>query len=145
MRTAIRVLARYGDPGTRDCHWKEHPFARMGSERRADYLAKNPLESFTSQTPTTMWRLEKDLVDPGPTHSDQQFRYGITCAAASLAPEGSSLRWVQHSRPRGVIDCATGSMIFSLMLRPGSRRRSVGGTQPAEISFLDAISKEAAI
>lgn len=62
--------------------------ARMAPQDRLDYLATHPLKPLTSQTLTTTWRLEKELAEPGIAHSDQEFRYGITCTAASLAVSG---------------------------------------------------------
>lgn len=62
--------------------------SRMAPEHRLEYLAAHPMESLTSHTPTTMWSLEKELAESGTAHSDQQFRYGITCAAASVAGYG---------------------------------------------------------
>ncbi|MCX2930848.1 helix-turn-helix domain-containing protein [Mycobacterium sp. CVI_P3] len=61
--------------------------ARMGPDQRAGYLARHPLEVFTGQTVTTSWRLEEDLSASHPIHSDQQFRYGISCAAVPLKLE----------------------------------------------------------
>lgn len=63
--------------------------SRMQPEQRMQYLATHPMESMTSQTLTTMWSLEKDLAAPGTSHSDQQYRYGITCTAAPLVVDGN--------------------------------------------------------
>ena len=44
----------------------------------------HPLRELTSQTITAPWRLETELADSSLAHSDQEFRYGISCAAAAL-------------------------------------------------------------
>jgi DNA-binding IclR family transcriptional regulator len=62
--------------------------SRMPPPRRGDYLATHPLEAFTSQTVTTPWRLDEELDGAGPIHSDQQFQYGISCAAIPLESDG---------------------------------------------------------
>lgn len=63
--------------------------ARMEPQQRAEYLGKHPLHQFTKQTATTDWRLEKDLIDTGVFHSDQEYRYGITCTATTLVADGT--------------------------------------------------------
>lgn len=63
--------------------------SRMDSDRRADYVATHPLEELTSQTITATWRLEKELTDSAAlARSDQEFRYGISCAASTLDGTG---------------------------------------------------------
>lgn len=62
--------------------------ARMDPRQRADYLGTHPLQAFTNQTVTAPWRLEAELSDTGLARSDQQYRYGISCAAVSLVSEG---------------------------------------------------------
>lgn len=63
--------------------------SRMEPQQRVDYLAAHALESHTSQTMTATWRLEQELANSAPTHADQEFRYGITCAAATLKGDGT--------------------------------------------------------
>lgn len=84
--------------------------ARMSSDQRAGYLARHPLEVFTGQTVTTRWRLEEDLSASHPVRSDQQFHYGIACAAVPLKLEsgiaalGASYSSARPERFRGGID-----------------------------------------
>lgn len=63
--------------------------ARMQPQQRADYLAVHSLEALTTQTVTMSWRLEKELAEAGLMHSDQQYRYGISCTATPLEGDGS--------------------------------------------------------
>jgi len=65
--------------------------ARMQPQQRTDYLGAHPLEPLTGHTVTTMWRLDEELGQPGPFHSDQQYLYGISCAAVPLAGDGGVL------------------------------------------------------
>jgi DNA-binding IclR family transcriptional regulator len=75
--------------------------ARMRPDQRADYLARHPLEVFTGQTVTTPRRLEEDLSASHPIYSEQQFRYGITCAAVPLKVEaGFAALGVTYSSAR---------------------------------------------
>ncbi len=62
--------------------------SQMDDAQRGNYLTTHPLEALTSQTVTANWRLEEDLADLAPAHSDQEFRYGISCAAATMGSSG---------------------------------------------------------
>jgi DNA-binding IclR family transcriptional regulator len=84
--------------------------SRMDAEQRTDYVARHPLEELTSQTITATWRLEKELTVSALAHSDQEFHYGISCAAATLkdvstaAALGAAYAFTRAYRLRDRID-----------------------------------------
>lgn len=120
--------------------------ARMDSERRADYFAKNPLDKLTSQTVTATWRLEKDFADSAPAHSDQEFRYGISCAAAALdaggtvAALGAAYAFTRAHRLRDRID----DLLTDAAARMSEAVRLAGPCETV-VSFREGIQNEAAI
>jgi IclR family transcriptional regulator, acetate operon repressor len=63
--------------------------ARMQPQQRTEHLAAHPLDGLTSHTVTTMRRLEEEINQSGPIHCDQQYLYGVSCAAVPLGREGS--------------------------------------------------------
>lgn len=84
--------------------------SRFSPDERAHYFATHPLEKLTSQTATATWRLERELADSAPAHSDQEFCYGISCAAAALdcgasaAALGAAYAFPRAHRVRDRID-----------------------------------------
>ena len=58
--------------------------SRMSTCERERYLSRNPLQAYTSHTITTTSRLQYQLSDAPLTVSEQEFSYGITCAASAL-------------------------------------------------------------
>lgn len=62
--------------------------SRMPAEQRDHYLAAHPLDALTTHTVTTSWRLEQELAPAVVNRSDQQYQYGITCAATAVHNPG---------------------------------------------------------
>lgn len=58
--------------------------SRLPGQRREHYLATHPLDALTTHTVTTSWRLEQELTPVAVNHSDQQYHYGISCAATAV-------------------------------------------------------------
>ena len=59
--------------------------AHTGTAQREAYLAQNPLHSYTCHTIESSSRLERHMVACPLSISDQEFRYGVTCIATSVA------------------------------------------------------------
>lgn len=62
--------------------------AHARTAQRESYLAQNPLHSYTCHTIEARARLDRQLVAGPLSLSDQEFRYGVTCIATSLADAG---------------------------------------------------------
>lgn len=74
--------------------------ARMQPQRQAEYLSNHPLDALTAATVTTSWRLAAELADVDIAHSDQQYRYGISCTATPLADDTLSAIGAAYSSDR---------------------------------------------
>lgn len=120
--------------------------ARMGSERRADYFAKNPLDELTSRTVTATWRLEEDFSASAPAHSDQELCYGISCAAVPLdvsgtvAALGAAYAFTRAHRLRDRID----DLLTDTATRISEAVR-LAGPYEANASARESFQNEAAI
>lgn len=120
--------------------------ARMDCGRRADYFAANPLDELTSQTVTATWRLEKDFTDSTPTHSEQEFCYGISCAAVALdaggavAALGAAYAFTRGHRLRDRID----DLLTHAAARISEAVRSAGPYKTS-VSSRESLQNKAAI
>lgn len=74
--------------------------SRMPPAQLAHYLSSHPLRQFTAQTVTVDWRLTEELSDAAVIHNDQQYQYGLSCAATALSDEGLSAIGAAYSSDR---------------------------------------------
>ena len=74
--------------------------SRMAPTQLAGYLVTHPLRQFTAQTVTIDWRLTAELTDAAVIHNDQQYQYGLSCAATALSDERLSAIGAAYSSDR---------------------------------------------
>jgi IclR family acetate operon transcriptional repressor len=58
--------------------------SRMPPLVRAEHVRRHPLQAWTSQTAVVAKRLESDLAEGGIARSEQEYIYGVSCAAVGL-------------------------------------------------------------
>jgi IclR family acetate operon transcriptional repressor len=109
--------------------------SQMPPIEREDYLRRNPLQSFTSQTIATARRVNTDETADHLAFSEQEFMYGVSCVATALdgmhelAAIGASYSSTRSARARAetqeLLIGATSSITNILSINSVPRHRVV--------------------